>query len=120
MQAQNPSGSGTEATTNASVIRHAPRMDRGFERLDDVQSYLVQGLVDSNLNPTHRFVTLADFDTLLREVEQLRQFRESVKQICENPKNRTKRTQLQMCKFLDEVRLTTVGAGAGKQWGHHE
>lgn len=107
MQAQNPSSSGTEATTNPQEI--------GFtRRLDDVQSYQVAGLVDSNLNPTLRFVTLADFDTLLREVEQLRQFRDSVKQTCENPRNRTKRTQLQMCKFLDEVRLTAIGVGAGK------
>jgi len=104
MQAQNPSGSGTKATTNLPVIRHVVR------RMDGVQSYCVPGLVDSELNPTLRFVTLADFDTLMREVERLRQFRESVKQICENPRNRTKQTQLQMCRFLDGVRLTAIRA----------
>lgn len=104
MQAQNPSGSGTEAITNLPAIRHVVR------RLDDVQSYSVPGLVDSELNPTLRFVTLADFDTLMREVERLRQFSESVKQICENPRNRTKQTQLQMCRFLDGVRQTAIAA----------
>lgn len=118
MQAQNPSSSATEATTNPLAIRNVVRSKAPAEiRLDDIQSYCVPGLVDSQLNPTLRFVTLADFDTLLREVEHLRQFRELIKQICENPKNRTKRTQLQMCKLLDEVRLKAVSAGACKQWG---
>lgn len=76
MQAQNPSGSGTEATTKTLEIG------------------------------------VADFDTLLREVEQLRQFRESVKHTCENPRNRTRQTQLQMCRFLDELRLTAINVGA--------
>lgn len=76
MQAQNPSGSGTEAITKPLEIG------------------------------------VADFDTLLREVEQLRQFRESVKHTCENPKNRTRQTQLQMCRFLDELRLTAINVGA--------
>jgi hypothetical protein len=82
-----------------------------------VKSYSVPGLVESSLNPTLRFVTLADFDTLHREVEQLRQFRESVKETCENPKNRGRRTQLQMCRFLDEVRQTAIHAGSDEKWG---
>ncbi|UEB94210.1 hypothetical protein LIS66_17685 [Pseudomonas sp. HN2] len=76
MQAQNPSGSSTEAITKP--------LEFG----------------------------VADFDTLLREVEQLRQFKESIKRTCENPKNRTRQTQLQMCRFLDELRLTAINVGA--------
>lgn len=114
MQAQHPSGSGTEATTNAFAVGEVlMREGRSYE----VKSYPVVGLVESDLNPTQRFVTLADFDMLQREVERLSRFRESIKRLCEDPKNRGRRTQLQMCRFLDEVRLTAVRAGSDEKWG---
>lgn len=114
MQAQHPSGSGTEAITNTLAVGKV-LMPEG--RSHEVKSYLLPGLVESELNPTQRFVSLADFDTLQREVEQLRRFRESIKGLCEAPKNRGRRTQLQMCRFLDEVRLTALQAGSDKKWG---
>jgi cell division protein ZapA (FtsZ GTPase activity inhibitor) len=122
MQAQHPSGSGTEAITNSPEV--GDRLSQVGQMVDgrmkDIKSYSVPGLVDSSLNPTLHFVTLADYDTLQLEVEQLRRFMDSIKQTCENPQNRGRRTQLQMCKFLDEVRLTAIGAGSDDKWGSHE
>ncbi|MNI07508.1 hypothetical protein D3C87_1457970 [compost metagenome] len=122
MQAQHPNGSGTEAITKSlavdDLLGHARQKADG--RLKDVKSNPVPGLVDSSLNPTLRFVSLADYDTLQREVEQLRQFREAIKKTCENPQHRGRHTQLQMCRFLDDVRQTAIGAGAGEKWGRYE
>lgn len=114
MQAQHPSGSEAEAITNAFAVGEVLKPE-GLSY--DVKSYSVPGLVESDLNPTQRFVTLADFDTLQHEVERLSRFRESIKGLCENPKNRGRRTQLQMCRFLDELRLTAIRAGSDEKWG---
>lgn len=66
MQAQHPSGSDTEAITNAFTVGEVLKpVGRSFE----VKSYPKPDLVESDLNPTQRFVSLADFDTLQCEVD---------------------------------------------------
>ncbi|MEO4015522.1 MULTISPECIES: hypothetical protein [Pseudomonas] len=49
-------------------------------------------------------------EVLLRKVEQLEQFRAEVQAICEDGNHRIKHTQLQMCGFLDGLRLKTMKA----------